>query len=144
MTFRMLATASAAPSINPSETALAPSTEVRKNGSSGYTDSVAVSFKRLTPPRIHTPLGSENQRAGRDCSLSLIGGERTIDRPKRKMATLSDALAERTLEGDLYDRLDAKWVHCYACGHNCKIPPGALGVCKVRFNSDGRLIVPWG
>jgi len=60
------------------------------------------------------------------------------------MATLSDVLAERTREGDLYDRLDAKWVHCYACGHNCKIPPGALGVCKVRFNDAGRLMVPWG
>ena len=30
--------------------------------------------------------------------------------------------------------LDNRWVHCYACGHNCRIPPGALGVCKVRFN----------
>src|SRR5438105_6184125 len=60
------------------------------------------------------------------------------------MATLSDVLADRTRDGDLYDRLDAKWVHCYACGHNCKIPPGALGVCKVRFNDDGRLMVPWG
>src|ERR1700730_5870113 len=60
------------------------------------------------------------------------------------MATLSDALAHRTREGDLYDHLDAKWVRCYACGHNCKIPPAALGVCKVRFNDDGRLMVPWG
>src|SRR3989442_8418665 len=60
------------------------------------------------------------------------------------MATLSDVLADRTREGDLYDRLDTKWVHCYACGHNCKIPPGALGVCKVRFNDAGRLMVPWG
>src|SRR5437763_16846538 len=60
------------------------------------------------------------------------------------MATLSDVLADRTRDGDLYDRLDAKWVHCYACGHNCKIPPGSLGVCKVRFNNDGRLMVPWG
>jgi pyruvate formate lyase activating enzyme len=60
------------------------------------------------------------------------------------MATLSDVLAERTREGALYHRLDKDWVHCYACGHNCKIPPGAPGVCKVRFNEDGRLMVPWG
>jgi pyruvate formate lyase activating enzyme len=60
------------------------------------------------------------------------------------MATLSDALSRRTREGDLYDHLEAKWAHCYACGHNCRIPPGALGVCKVRFNDDGRLMVPWG
>jgi pyruvate formate lyase activating enzyme len=60
------------------------------------------------------------------------------------MATLSEALASRTRAGDLYDRLDHDWVHCYACGHNCKIPPGAVGVCKVRFNDGGRLMVPWG
>ena len=60
------------------------------------------------------------------------------------MATLKDVLAERTREGELYHRLDADWVHCYACGHNCRIPPGALGVCKVRFNERGRLMVPWG
>lgn len=60
------------------------------------------------------------------------------------MATLSDVLSERTQEGELYHRLDRAWVHCYACGHNCKIPPGALGACKVRFNDAGRLMVPWG
>ena len=60
------------------------------------------------------------------------------------MPTLSETLAERTREGDLYHRLDDGWVHCYACGHNCKIPRGAVGVCKVRFNDDGRLMVPWG
>jgi pyruvate formate lyase activating enzyme len=60
------------------------------------------------------------------------------------MATLSDALSVRTREGELYRRLEDDWVHCYACGHNCKIPAGALGVCKVRFNASGRLMVPWG
>ena len=28
----------------------------------------------------------------------------------------------------------AAWVQCHACGHDCRIPPGAVGVCKVRFN----------
>jgi pyruvate formate lyase activating enzyme len=60
------------------------------------------------------------------------------------MATLKDVLAARTREGELYHHLDNDWVHCYACGHNCKIPAGALGVCKVRFNQGGRLMVPWG
>jgi pyruvate formate lyase activating enzyme len=58
--------------------------------------------------------------------------------------SLSDVLAARTREGELYDRLDKNRVHCYACGHDCKIPEGALGVCKVRFNEGGRLMVPWG
>jgi pyruvate formate lyase activating enzyme len=60
------------------------------------------------------------------------------------MQTLKDLLASRTREGELYDRLDGNRVHCYACGHNCRIPDGALGVCKVRFNQGGRLLVPWG
>jgi len=60
------------------------------------------------------------------------------------MPTLKDVLSARTREGELYDRQDNSWVHCYACGHDCKIPDGALGVCKVRFNQAGRLMVPWG
>jgi pyruvate formate lyase activating enzyme len=60
------------------------------------------------------------------------------------MATLSDVLGQRTREGELYERYDGDWVRCYACGHCCPIPPGGLGVCKVRFNRDGRLMVPWG
>jgi pyruvate formate lyase activating enzyme len=60
------------------------------------------------------------------------------------MTTLTDVLSARTREGELYHRLDNGRVHCYACGHNCKIPVGALGVCKVRFNEGGRLMVPWG
>jgi pyruvate formate lyase activating enzyme len=60
------------------------------------------------------------------------------------MATLAEELARRTREGDLHERLDRGRVHCYACGHDCKIPDGALGVCKVRFNRGGRLLVPWG
>src|SRR5207245_3403919 len=35
-------------------------------------------------------------------------------------------------------------VRCYACGHRCLIPPGQRGVCKVRWNDDGRLMVPAG
>jgi pyruvate formate lyase activating enzyme len=60
------------------------------------------------------------------------------------VASLADVLSVRTREGDVYDRLDREWVRCHACGHHCRIPPGALGVCKVRFNEGGRLQVPWG
>ena len=35
-------------------------------------------------------------------------------------------------------------LRCYACGHQCPIPDGAVGVCKVRFNQGGTLQVPWG
>jgi pyruvate formate lyase activating enzyme len=61
-----------------------------------------------------------------------------------KVLTLQEALAARAREGTLYHKLDNNRVHCYACGHNCKIPPGRFGVCRVRFNKDGKLLVPWG
>lgn len=60
------------------------------------------------------------------------------------MASLVDVLRARTRDGDVYDRLDRDWVRCHACGHDCRIPPGAVGVCKVRYNEAGRLRVPWG
>jgi pyruvate formate lyase activating enzyme len=60
------------------------------------------------------------------------------------MATLGEVLNTRTREGDVYERLDRSWVRCHACGHDCPIPPGAAGVCKVRYNDHGVLRVPWG
>lgn len=35
-------------------------------------------------------------------------------------------------------------VRCVACGHRCRIPDGAQGVCKVRFNRGGTLYGPRG
>jgi pyruvate formate lyase activating enzyme len=60
------------------------------------------------------------------------------------MATLADVLGQRTREASLYERLDTGRVRCVACGHACRIPDGAAGVCKVRFNRGGRLYAPWG
>lgn len=60
------------------------------------------------------------------------------------MSSLAELLGEQTREGDLYEHLDRQRVRCFACGHCCPIPDGALGVCKVRFNRGGRLYVPWG
>jgi pyruvate formate lyase activating enzyme len=58
--------------------------------------------------------------------------------------SLADALERQTREGELYERYNGDWTRCVACGHRCPIPNGAAGVCKVRFNRDGRLMVPWG
>ena len=58
--------------------------------------------------------------------------------------TLGEALARRTREGELYERLPGGRLHCFACGHNCRISDGRPGVCKVRFNAGGRLMVPAG
>ena len=60
------------------------------------------------------------------------------------MSTLAELLARTTREGTLYDRLPDGRLRCYACGHCCPLPEGTIGVCKVRFNQDGRLRVPWG
>jgi pyruvate formate lyase activating enzyme len=60
------------------------------------------------------------------------------------VTTLKDALSELTAEGELYERLPDDRVRCYACGHRCLIPEGRDGVCRVRFNRDGILRVPYG
>ena len=55
------------------------------------------------------------------------------------MSTLADELARQTREGELYRRLNGNRVECFACGDRCPIPPGFAGVCKVRFNREGKL-----
>ncbi len=59
---------------------------------------------------------------------------------------IGEILAARTTEGapELYDKLENKAVRCYSCGHRCKILNGLKGICKVRYNDDGVLKVPWG
>jgi len=59
-------------------------------------------------------------------------------------APLARTLSELTREGEIYERLPDGAVRCYACGHRCFIPEGRPGICKVRFNQGGRLLVPWG
>ena len=62
------------------------------------------------------------------------------------MATLAEVLEVRTAEAapELVEKISKDRLRCYACGHECPIPDGAVGVCKVRFNRGGRLYVPWG
>src|SRR5436190_1131102 len=62
------------------------------------------------------------------------------------MATLAEILEARTAEAapELIERISKDRIRCYACGHECPIPEGAAGVCKVRFVEHGHLHVPWG
>ena len=62
------------------------------------------------------------------------------------MATLAEVLEARTAEAapELVERIERGRLRCYACGHECPIPEGAHGVCRVRFNQGGTLRVPWG
>ncbi len=58
--------------------------------------------------------------------------------------SLADLLDARTRPGELYTEEANGSLRCYACGHRCLIRPGRRGICKVRFNKEGTLYVPWG
>ncbi|HSE50490.1 MAG TPA: AmmeMemoRadiSam system radical SAM enzyme [Terriglobales bacterium] len=60
--------------------------------------------------------------------------------------TLKDVLYSHVREGarELWEPIDKNRIRCYSCGHECPIPEGQAGVCKVRFNQGGKLLVPWG
>ncbi len=59
-------------------------------------------------------------------------------------STLAEVLSQESREGELYEKLPDNRVRCISCGHRCLIPEGRLGICKVRFNQEGVLMVPWG
>lgn len=58
--------------------------------------------------------------------------------------SLKELLSRSAREADLVLPLEGGRVLCTACGHRCAIAPGKEGVCKVRFNEGGRLLVPMG
>jgi pyruvate formate lyase activating enzyme len=62
------------------------------------------------------------------------------------VATLAEVLEARTAPAapELVEVISKGRIRCYACGHECPIPEGAHGVCRVRFVRDGVLHVPWG
>src|SRR3972149_1996525 len=61
-----------------------------------------------------------------------------------KAIPLSERIDALTREGELYERLSGNKVRCYACGHRCLVPDGQRGICQVRFNRGGTLMVPHG
>ena len=60
--------------------------------------------------------------------------------------SLEDAMRRLTVPADehLIQQQPDGALRCLACGHRCLIRPGRAGVCKVRFNQDGVLRVPFG
>ena len=60
------------------------------------------------------------------------------------MTPLKELLEENSRPGWLYNETGSGAVRCHACAHNCLIQPGGRGVCKMRYNMDGVLMVPWG
>jgi pyruvate formate lyase activating enzyme len=61
-----------------------------------------------------------------------------------RSASLAEVLDEMTAEGarELTDHFGDGSLRCHACGHRCLIREGQRGICKVRFNEGGRLMVP--
>ena len=57
---------------------------------------------------------------------------------------LSNILDPLTIPARYCEDLGEGIVRCYACAHRCTLKPGQRGICKMRFNQDGILRVPWG
>jgi pyruvate formate lyase activating enzyme len=58
--------------------------------------------------------------------------------------SLAQTLDERVREAELVQPATDGAVRCVACGHRCLVKPQRRGICKVRFNRDGTLLVPTG
>jgi pyruvate formate lyase activating enzyme len=65
---------------------------------------------------------------------------------KQRLQTLKTMLHQHSVPAAdaLVERLPDGAVKCYACGHRCLVKPGRDGVCRVRFNEGGTLLVPHG
>src|SRR3990172_9085014 len=61
-----------------------------------------------------------------------------------KAVPLAERLDTLVREGHLYEKLEGGRLRCYACGHRCLIPEGQRGICQVRYNRGGTLLVPHG
>jgi pyruvate formate lyase activating enzyme len=55
-----------------------------------------------------------------------------------------DKLDQFSSAASLFERINDADVRCLACAHRCLIHAGKRGICKVRFNADGTLMVPHG
>src|ERR1051326_2511422 len=65
--------------------------------------------------------------------------------PKSRVANeaLAAQLDRHTAVGALW-QAEGDRIRCFACGHRCLIGPGRRGVCRVRFNQEAQLRVPFG
>jgi pyruvate formate lyase activating enzyme len=65
---------------------------------------------------------------------------------KQRLNSLKQMLHQQSAPAaeSLIERRDGGAVQCFACGHRCLVKPGRDGVCRVRFNENGQLLVPHG
>lgn len=72
-----------------------------------------------------------------------MSGETELKMHRAQLLRVRDVLLEKTAVGELW-KPERDGLRCFACGHRCYIPEGHDGVCKVRSNRGGKLLVPWG
>lgn len=58
-------------------------------------------------------------------------------RAVRRASDLSPA-SPHVREAYWYERLEDGRIHCTTCPHECRLPPGATGLCRSKVNLDGR------
>ena len=65
---------------------------------------------------------------------------------KQRLNSLKQVLHQKSMPAAdaLIKQREDGAVQCFACGHRCVVKPGRDGVCRVRFNDNGRLLVPSG
>lgn len=65
---------------------------------------------------------------------------------KQRLSDLKQTLHKQSAPAAeaLIERREGGTIQCFACGHRCVIQPGRDGVCRVRFNDNGKLLVPYG
>ena len=68
-----------------------------------------------------------------------------VSEDKRRLESLKAMLHQQSAPAaEELIRREGQDVQCFACGHRCLVKPGRDGVCRVRFNRDGHLLVPYG
>src|SRR5438067_8892712 len=70
--------------------------------------------------------------------------EQRVEIVRRATWPALDRRVEEGALGTLYEKLPDDQVRCYACAHRCLIKDGLRGICKVRYNRGGTLMVPRG
>ena len=71
--------------------------------------------------------------------LQILDEKQKLQSRKESLHRFSAPAAEQLIQ-----HKDDNAIQCFACGHRCIIKPGRDGVCRVRFNDNGTLLVPDG
>jgi pyruvate formate lyase activating enzyme len=104
----------------------------------------APSLRQSRELRLQFP--SSRKRSPSGDRMTRLPTLEQKEQDKQRLRTLKEMLHQYSAPAAeaLIERKDNGDVQCFACGHRCLIKPGRDGVCRVRFNDDGTLLVPHG